>query len=188
MDVTLRGLGLVAVAGLLSQCGLSGAGGKESYTGIAPGISAPDAISYLGQTYTVGYSAANKNGVVVEYYPAGESPKQWRQMLALRRIDGPSTPQQQAASMAAAMRNSGSGTETSTNGATHEIDFTVTKAGGPEFNLYRYDPSGTAVRSVQYAAVVPKENLALGPGAMRALAAKHRKAVMQTAFPEVNRQ
>ena len=190
MDLTLRSLGLVAGAALLSQCAPDAAKGKESYGGIAPGIAAPDSIAYLGQTYSVGYSAANKNGVVVEYYPAGEGPQQWTRMLALRHIDGQTSPQQQVASMAARMGSSGNSTQTSSHGATHEVDFTVTKNGKVEFNVYRYDPgtSGPGVKSVQYAAVVPKENFALGPGAMRALAEKHRKAVMGTSFPEVGRQ
>ena len=187
----MRWIGILVVAGALSQCAPAG-GGKETYSGVLPQIQAPQSISYLGQTYTAGYSAVNANGVLVEYFPEGEGPKQWRRMLALSSLEGSTTPGQQVRIRKTAVEGKGLHAISYSSEITgnHGIDYMLPKGTNLEFNIFRYAAAsgGQGVKSLQYAAVIPQETADVGVPALRALANKHRTEVLAMPFPEVSRQ
>ena len=183
-------LGMAVAAGLLlSQCASDPAKGKETYGEVLPEIRAPQSLDYGGLTYTAGYSAVNKNGVLVEYFPAGQGPQQWNQMLALRLIEKQTTPKQEVGALAATATARGASPHAGTGtGGDQGIDFMLPKNGTYEFNVFRYALAGQGASSLQYAAILPPETVKMGSGALRAVAEKHRAAVMRIPMPEVGRQ
>lgn len=189
MKAMIHRLGVVLAAGLLSQCASNSSKGKETYGGILPGIHAPETLNYSGQTFTPGYSAMNKNGVVVEYYPAGQDAKQWNQMLALRLIEKPTSPQIEVVTLAAAVSNRGGSSHThqGKSSADQGIDFAIPKGSGTEFNMYRYTQAGPTMTSLQYAAVLPPQTVQLGSPAIRAVAVKHSSTIMRMEMPGIAR-
>jgi hypothetical protein len=190
MNAMFYRLGVVVAAALLSQCANDPAKGKETYGEVLPGIRAPQSLNYGGLTYTAGYSAANRNGVRVEYFPEGQGTKQWSQMLALCSIEKKTTPDQEVVGLAATVSTSGGNSHTheGTGSSDRGLDFTISKAGSLEFNMIRYSQTGAITTSLQYAAVLPPETVRLGPAAVRAVAAKHSSTIMQMEMPEVGRQ
>lgn len=187
-------LGVVAAACLLAQCaGVSSGGGgkgKEAYGEVLPQIRAPQSLDYLGLTYTVGYSAANRNGVLVEYFPPGENSKSWSQMLALSAIEKQTTPEQEAATVERTASERG-GTPRKAPGSTATdtgVNFTIQKTGTMEFNMFRYAQAGGKTIALHYAAILPPQTVKLGGGALNAVGQKHGAAVMRMPMPEVGRQ
>lgn len=180
----------VAAGLLLSQCASDPAKGKEAYGEVLPAIRAPQSLNYAGLTYTVGYSAVNKNGVLVEYFPSGQGPKQWSQMLALRSIEKKTTPQNEVDALAAiaTARGATPHKQGDTGSPDQSLDFTLPKGETYEFNVFRYSQTGEAASSLQYAAVLPPQTVQLGSAALRAVADKHRTAIMRMPMPEVGRQ
>jgi hypothetical protein len=180
---------VVVGAGLLSQCGPNSAKGKETYGGVLPEIRAPESLDYSGLTYTAGYSAVNRNGVRVEYFPAGQGPKGWTQMLALYSIEKKTTPEQEVGVLAAVASTRGATPQATPGpGTDRGLHFTMPKGKNLEFNIFRYTQAGNGVNSLQYAAAIPQETARLGSGALRAVAEKHRAAIMSLRMPEVGRQ
>ncbi|WP_367870187.1 hypothetical protein [Luteolibacter sp. Populi] len=187
----MRWIGILAGAGALSHCA-PGGGGKESYSGILPGIQAPGSITYLGQTYAPGYSAVNTNGVLVEYFPEGEGPKKWQRMLALSYLEGTTTPNQQVRNRKTAVEGKDLNAISYSSEITgnHGIDYMLPKGSDLEFSIFRYAAAsgGQGVKSLQYAAIIPQETVDAGLPALRAVANKHRTAVLAMPFPEVGRR
>ena len=187
----MRWIGFLVGVGVLSQCA-PGSNGKESYSGVLPGIQAPGSITYLGQTYAAGYSAVNAKGVLVEYFPEGEGPKQWQRMLALSSLEGNSSPAQQVRARKAAAEGKGLDAISYSSESTgnHGIDYMLPKGSNLEFNIFRYATASDrqGVKSLQYAAIIPKATVDIGVPALRALANKHRKEVLAMPLPEVGRQ
>jgi hypothetical protein len=181
---------MMVAAGLLSQCASGPAKGKEAYGELLPAIRAPQSLDYAGLTYTPGYSAVNQNGVLVEYFPAGQGPKQWSQMLALRSIEKKTTPEQEVGLLAtmASARGATPSKQSDAGSSDHAIDFTLPKGETFEFNVFRYSQAGEGTTSLQYAAILPPQTVQLGSGALRAVADKHRAAIMRMPMPEVGRQ
>lgn len=195
MKAIFQSLGMVAAACLLAQCASFSSGsngkGKEAYGKVLPEIRAPQSLNYQGLTYMVGYSAANKNGVLVEYFPVGEDSKSWTQMLALRSIEKPTTPQQEVAELERAASARGGSLKKAPGSTTADcgVSFTIQKPRTTEFNMFRYTQgSGATTASLQYAAVLPPETVRLGSGALNAVAEKHAAAVMRLQMPEIGRQ
>ncbi len=195
MKAIFQSLGMVAAACLLAQCAssssASGGKGKEAYDKLLPQINAPQSLNYQGLTYVVGYSAANQNGVLVEYFPVGEDSKSWTQMLALRSIEKQTSPQQEFSELEkqAAARGQGLRKAPGSSAADCGLSFTIQKPRTTEFNMFRYTHGvGGTTTSLQYAAALPPQTVRLGGGALNAVAEKHGAAVMRMPMPEIGRQ
>ncbi|MDB6076605.1 MAG: hypothetical protein JWO82_352 [Akkermansiaceae bacterium] len=176
-----------AAALVLSQCAsMPGtANTKESYSGILPEIQAPASISYAGETYRAGYSAASSAGATVEYFRAGEGPKNWQRLMALRAMPQKTTPKDQAILMGRSAK-AGAAAYSAPNGDVGFDSLIPKSNGGLEFSLFRFAPlPGTeGVKSLQYAEQIPRGNLDVPK--LKALVAKHRAAMMKGPFPAIS--
>jgi len=176
----------------LSNCGTGVAEikrTKESQTGLLQDIHAPKKFTYRGQDYTPGYSAHGSNGAIVEYYKAGEGPNQWTSMLAVRRLDQPTTAEAQTKAMADRVSAKGLRFRSLINKKSGEttIDFMLPHSGDLEFNLFRYRPlaNGQGVTSFQYIENIPKSRLRSFDG--MAYTHKQRIAFFALPFPYLSR-
>jgi hypothetical protein len=179
---------------LLSSCATESEE-KVSTRGIVAGISAPQTLQMMGDSYEARYSAIGSSKAIVEYYRSGEGADSWKRMLALRlNVGGPSS-FQQVERMEQSIREGGSKAvrvykDRDTDG--YGIEFIVTTRTYQELDVFRYVDRTNAPGTVsfQYAEIIPFKRLDMVESSQlddyyRSLRLKAVKAMEATPMPGI---
>jgi hypothetical protein len=164
----------------------------NSHAGLSDKIKAPKLLEFRGETYRAGYSSTDAKRSIVEYFIAGEGPKAWRKMVALRLDSRGANSIQQVKALEQMVRkrhvNSKGGSPVSakyerTNGHDAAIDFILTSRGQQEFNAFRYVDRANGVVSLHYSELVEVAKIASMP---HAEAVAYLKAVRTNSVATLN--
>lgn len=144
---------------LLASCATNPPDQKVSNEGIVSNVIAPQTLQIMGETYNARFSASDTTKIIVEYYRAGETPKNWSRLLALRLATTGGNSLDQAKSVEQQMRERGSKAVRvykDPNAAGYGVEFILPAAGYEELDVFRFidRTDGVGTISLQYAEVI----------------------------------